>query len=78
MMMSATLKRKDDLPAECFTIEEFCKAHRISVSTYYDQLRPNGRAPDEIHIGNRRLISKEAAARWRELRTAETKAKHDE
>jgi len=76
-MMSAALKRTD-LPAECFTIEEFCKAHRISVSTYYDTLRPNGRAPDEIHIGNRRLISKEAAARWREQQTAETKAKRDE
>jgi len=55
------------LPPECFTIEEFCATHRIGVSTYY-RLKEEGAAPQEFRIGNKVLITKESAARWREAR----------
>ena len=47
-----------------FTVKEFCAAHRISVSYYYE-LKKLGRAPREIMLGTRRIISAEAAAEWR-------------
>jgi hypothetical protein len=58
------------LPLVAFTIQEFCKAHRISVSYYYE-LKKLGRAPREIMLGTRRIISAEAAAAWRAENTVE-------
>jgi hypothetical protein len=55
------------------TITEFCEAHRISRTRYYE-LKDEGLAPDEMVIGRRRLISHEAAARWRAAREAKTAA----
>ena len=52
-----------------FSIAEFCKAHRISVSIYFE-LKKQGRAPREIELGTRRIISAEAAAAWRAEHTA--------
>ena len=49
---------------KAFSIPEFCKAHRISVATYYN-LAKEGKAPLTMHVGARRLISEEAAANWR-------------
>lgn len=45
-------------------IEEFCRAHSISKSFYY-LLKQEGRQPCEMRVGNRVLISNEAAAEWR-------------
>ena len=45
----------------CYTIKQFCRAHRISTSTYY-RLDPK---PDVTKIGRHRVITVEAAARWR-------------
>jgi hypothetical protein len=50
--------------------KEFCKAHRISVSYYYE-LKKLGRAPREMMLGTRRIISAEAAAAWRAENTVE-------
>jgi hypothetical protein len=58
------------LPLIAFTIKEFCKAHRISVSYYYE-LKKLGRAPREMMLGTRRIISAEAAAAWRAENTVE-------
>jgi predicted DNA-binding transcriptional regulator AlpA len=46
------------------SIDEFCSDHGISRATFYN-LRKTGRAPLEMKVGARRLISIEAAAAWR-------------
>ena len=56
------------------TIPTFCKKHRISPAFYY-KLKLQGKTPDEIWVGNKRLISREARQRWRAEREAETKSK---
>jgi hypothetical protein len=47
-----------------YSIEEFCKTHGVSRGTYYN-LRKAGLAPTEMRVFSRRMISVEAAARWR-------------
>ena len=56
-----------------YTIEEFCEAHRISLSKYYE-LKQSGLNPDEMQIDRRVIITVEAAARWRRKRTLMTEA----
>jgi hypothetical protein len=57
----------------CFSILEFCEAHRISESMYF-KLKKQGRGPREMRVGDRVLISVESAADWRAAREAETAA----
>ena len=59
----------DDFDA--YTIPEFCARHRFSRGGYYN-LPPEDR-PDELRLGSRVLITREAAARWR--RKMERRAK---
>lgn len=47
-----------------FTIAEFCDAHRISRSKFY-QLLKTGMAPRLMKVGTRRIVSIEAAEAWR-------------
>jgi hypothetical protein len=47
-----------------FTISEFCAAHGLGRSTYY-QLKKRGQTPDEIRVGRVPLITVEAARTWR-------------
>ena len=47
-----------------YGVMDFCKAHDISKSAYY-QLRREGNGPREFKVGRRTLISVEAAAEWR-------------
>jgi hypothetical protein len=54
-----------------FSVEEFCKAHSISIGFFYTLLK-EGRAPEIMKLGTRTLISREAAARWRAECTAES------
>jgi hypothetical protein len=58
-------------PPVCFTIEEFCRAHKISVAFYYE-LRKAGFGPREMALGTRRIITGESAAEWRRERTEAT------
>ena len=51
-----------------FSIPEFCAAHGISLAFYY-LLKKRGLAPDELSLSKRKIISVEAAARWRKERT---------
>jgi hypothetical protein len=60
-------------PTHTFSIQEFCDAHRISRSRYFE-LKKQGLTPDEMHVGHRHLISFEAAARWRRQREREAAA----
>jgi hypothetical protein len=57
---------------QSFTIKTFCALENISVPMFY-KLDQQGEAPDSYYVGTRRLISPEAALRWR--RTRERKAK---
>ncbi len=54
---------------EAYTVPEFCEAHRISLSAYYE-LKKAGRGPRELDAG-RLIITKEAAADWRRAGEAE-------
>ena len=58
----------------CFTLAEFCESHRISRSKFY-QLVEQQIGPDLMRIGNKVLITAEAAARWRAEREAESNPK---
>ena len=60
-------------PLAAFTIAEFVRAHRLSVSMYY-KLKAQGLAPVEMAVGKRRYVSFEAAAAWRRAREAATAA----
>lgn len=51
-------------PADAYTVDEFCRSHRISRVKFYELLR-DGRGPRTMRIGRRQLISREAAAEWR-------------
>jgi hypothetical protein len=53
----------------CYTVSEFCQAHRLSRSTIY-QMWANGTGPRVIRICTKLLISFEAAAEWRRQREA--------
>jgi hypothetical protein len=79
-MARRLLDTKATQPAECFTIDEFCRAHRVGRSTYY-RMRDEGSGPEEFHpSGNsgKKLITKESAARWRAARDAEAKRKKED
>ena len=71
--MTAKRKRgghKPRQPNDLHTIESFCQANKISVSTYY-ALKRDGRGPKEMVVNKRRLITPEAEAAWRRAREAE-------
>jgi hypothetical protein len=53
-------------PTGSFTIAEWCKHRRISVSMFY-QMQQEGWAPKTMSVGARKLISAEADA-WRRQR----------
>jgi hypothetical protein len=72
MMRPETTGRKistdDNTAIDAYSIAEFCRRHRFSVSTFY-KMRAQGEAPDLMFVGDRVLIAREAAARWRKHRT---------
>jgi hypothetical protein len=51
-----------------FTIPQFCYRNNISVWTYNNILRRNGRGPQEMRLGNKVLISIGAEADWEQAR----------
>ena len=64
--------RKPSPPGEdALSLPEFCRRNGISLALYY-KLRLQGLMPAEMRIGARVLISREAAAKWRAERTADT------
>ncbi len=62
-------KKKSAQEGDAYTVAEFCERHRISVALFYKDKK---RMPLTFNIGRRRLISREAAARWRAEREAVT------
>jgi hypothetical protein len=61
-------------PGHAMTRPVFCQRNPMSESTYY-KLKRLGKAPREIEIGDRVIITEEAEAEWRREREAETAAK---
>ena len=51
----------------CFTVAEFCDAHRISRAKLY-QLWKAGIGPRVLRVGAKVIITCEAAAEWRRER----------
>jgi hypothetical protein len=56
--------RNDTPPPAALTIKEFCRTHRLGVSTYY-KLQKLGLGPREKRIDSHVIITLEAAAEWR-------------
>lgn len=54
---------------QAYSVAEFCKAHSISRSFFYGLLK-SGRGPRICKVGNRTLISREAAFEWRNNHSA--------
>jgi hypothetical protein len=59
--------------AAAFTVNEFCRAHRISRAWLYTEWKA-GRGPRFMRAGVKRIITIEAAADWRRDREAEAAA----
>jgi hypothetical protein len=62
----------EQIAAAAYTLEEFCRAHRISRAHYYE-LRKRGLGPDEAELLGRKIVTHESAKAWRKQRTAATK-----
>jgi hypothetical protein len=58
---------------KAFSITEFCQLHGISRATYYN-LKKLGKAPKEMEVLGRKLISDESGAAWRRQMETETAA----
>lgn len=48
---------------ELLTVSEFCKAAKISRATFY-VLRREGKAPVNVKVGKRTLISRQSFENW--------------
>jgi hypothetical protein len=55
-----------------FTIAEWCKHRRVSISMYY-KLRAQRKAPATLPVGRHQTITAEADAAWARERQAEAK-----
>jgi len=60
-------RKRRKLKLAAFTVPEFCEAHRISKTRYYE-MKAAGFGPVEMAVGRARRISFEAAAAWRKAR----------
>jgi hypothetical protein len=67
---AAAVAASKEAEPDAFSIEEFCLRHRISVGLFYKFPED---MPDSFFAGKRRLISREAAARWRRKREQSAK-----
>jgi hypothetical protein len=61
--------------ADAYSVEEFCRRHRLSVQIFYKYPEL---MPDSFYVGSRRLISREAAQRWRAERETASAARNPE
>ena len=62
----ATPRDLRPVPAErdVYSVSAFCTRHSISRDKFYE-LQREGQAPETIRIGNRQLVTRESAKRWR-------------
>lgn len=62
-------KQQPPISRRASSIKTFCREHEISESFYF-KLKNRGLGPDEMHVGNKVLITDEAAKAWRAAREA--------
>ncbi len=60
----------DNAPLGAYDVESFAKGHHVGRTTVYEEIK-EGRLRT-FKVGRRRLISVEAAAKWRREREEET------
>jgi predicted DNA-binding transcriptional regulator AlpA len=63
------MPEQDHAPA-MYSVADFCRLHGISRAFFY-KLRKQRKMPPICKVGNRSLITAEAAADWRREREAE-------
>jgi hypothetical protein len=56
--------QKDSVERDAYSVDEFCRRHSICRANFYNLVRA-GQGPLIKKAGKRTLISKEAAAAWR-------------
>jgi transposase-like protein len=71
--MDGDTPNKKNVDMDAYSIEEFCRRHGISRSTYY-LIQSEGIGPDEGRVKNRVLVTKEAALAWRQKITTQRSA----
>ena len=59
-----------------FSIAEWCRHRRLSVSMFY-KLDQEGRAPATIRIGRRRTVTQEADTAWAAANQSASRCGHD-
>ena len=64
-------RKRSATPSDLYTIEIFCERNRMSEAMYF-KLKRQGKAPREMKIGKKILITPEAEADWRREREAES------
>jgi predicted DNA-binding transcriptional regulator AlpA len=55
----------NNIEKAAYTYKEFCQLHGFSLTFLYELLK-KGQGPRIIKVAGRRLISREAAAEWRQ------------
>ena len=65
MTMASVVAVDTSEEADAYSVEEFCRRHRISVQLFY---KFREQMPRTFNVGSRVLISREAAAAWRRER----------
>ena len=63
-----------DVTPDCLSIAEFCRRNSLSVQMFY---KTPEEMPDTFRLGARRLITREAAARWRLAKDAEAASRSE-
>jgi hypothetical protein len=63
------------IPRAAYSVNQFCEAHSVSRSKLYSMWR-EGIGPRFMEVGDKRLITVEAAADWRHAREAATAEAH--
>jgi hypothetical protein len=63
--------RASESEADAYSFEDFARRHGVSPKTFY---KHRHLMPDCFFVGTRRLVSREAAARWRAKREKEAAA----
>lgn len=59
-------QKMEHIDQAAYSIDEFCKAHRISRPMFY-KLAKSNRGPRLMQVGRRQLITMESAANWRKF-----------
>jgi hypothetical protein len=75
--MDGGAPNKKNVEMDAYSVEEFCRRHSISRSTYY-VMQSEGTGPDECRVKNRVLVTAEAAQEFRDRNTKRKPPKPDD